>query len=125
MPDQITRLLDQIDLLDRTATTGPWILETDTHRDLIKSPADDQINLVATVVSPIMDSQLIALSRTAMPALGRLVRRLLEDHHMVTTSWGEEQCATCIIDAGATGADRMEWPCDIYTTITDALGEDE
>ena len=53
----------------------------------------------------------------------RAINALLEDHYPVDDGiWGQH-CATCIIDAGATGADVMDWPCDIYATIQDAIGD--
>lgn len=115
MPD-LQNLLDQIDRLDRTATTGPWILETDTHRDLIKSPADDQINLVATVVSPIMDSQLIALSRTALPALSRAVRAVLKECESFEIAHDDSENAF---------HEGVQWTVKaIRQGITDTLGAD-
>ena len=62
-------------------------------------------------------------NRITGPAAIRAVNALLEDHYPVDDGiWGQH-CATCIIDAGATGADVMDWPCDIYTTIQDAIGD--
>jgi hypothetical protein len=54
----------------------------------------------------------------------RAINALLEDHYMITTSWGEEQCATCIENGGAIGAIETQWPCDIYATIQDAIGDE-
>ena len=65
----------------------------------------------------------MSTNRISGPAAIRAVNALLEDHHMITTSWVEEQCATCIENGGAIGAIETEWPCDIYTTIQDALGD--
>ena len=62
-------------------------------------------------------------NRITGPAAIRAVNALLEDHYMITTSWGEEQCATCIENGGAVGAVEADWPCDIYTTIQDAIGD--
>src|SRR5699024_3257754 len=57
------------------------------------------------------------------PAAIRAINALLEDHYPVDDGiWGQH-CATCITDGGAVGADVMDWPCDIYTTIQDAIGE--
>lgn len=58
------------------------------------------------------------------PAAIRAINALLEDHYPVESPWGEH-CATCITDAGATGADVMDWPCDIYTTIQDAIEDQQ
>lgn len=62
-------------------------------------------------------------NRITVPAAIRAINALLEDHYMITTSWGEEQCATCIENGGAIGAIEADWPCDIYATIQDALGD--
>ena len=62
-------------------------------------------------------------NRITGPAAIRAVNALLEDHYMITTSWGEEQCATCFENGGAIGAVEAPWPCDIYTTIQDAIGD--
>src|SRR5699024_6513457 len=62
-------------------------------------------------------------NRITGPAAIRAVNALLEDHYMITTSWGEEQCATCFENGGAIGAVEAQWPCDIYTTIQDAIGD--
>src|SRR5699024_4222198 len=35
----------------------------------------------------------------------------------------EEQCATCFENGGAIRAVEAPWPCDIYTTIQDAIGD--
>src|SRR5699024_9028535 len=57
------------------------------------------------------------------PAAIRAINALLEDHYPVDDGiWGQH-CATCITDGGAVGADVMDWPCDIYTTIQDAIGD--
>lgn len=57
------------------------------------------------------------------PAAIRAINALLKDHYMITTNWGEEQCATCIENGGAIGAIEAQWPCDIYMTIQDAIGD--
>ena len=62
-------------------------------------------------------------NRITGPAAIRAVNALLEDHYMITASWGEEQCATCFENGGAIGAVEAQWPCDIYTTIQDAIGD--
>src|SRR5699024_4073104 len=57
------------------------------------------------------------------PAAIRAINALLEDHYPVDDGiWGQH-CATCITDGGAVGADVMDWPCDIYATIHDAIGD--
>src|SRR5699024_7037542 len=62
-------------------------------------------------------------NRITGPAAIRAVNALLEDHYPVDDGiWGQH-CATCITDGGAVGADVMDWPCDIYTTIQDAIGD--
>jgi len=58
-------------------------------------------------------------------AATKAINALLKDHYPIDDGiWGQH-CATCIIDAGATGADVMDWPCDIYATIQNAKEDNQ
>ena len=81
MPDQITRLLDEIEQLDKDATPGPWISEgiTPDHGlfDGIVIYREGEPGAIAEVQPIRSDAELVALSRTALPALAQAVRAVL------------------------------------------------
>lgn len=127
MRDQITKLLDQIDRLDQQATKGPWqITETNdceglqiAHvKQLGKSLAIAE-HRVVHIDEEDADATLIALSRTALPALARAVRAVLGvlDYYEVP---GKQQDPTGYAAAELETLDRY-----ILEAITEALGGDD
>lgn len=92
MPDQITRLLDQIDRLDQQATTGPWLSHYggNPHDEWLSVEPKTGSRTICTVTDDHQqNAELIALARTAMPALAQTVRAVLELHRP-ETRWSYE-----------------------------------
>ena len=73
MTDQITRLLDDIDRLDKRATPGPWRLQHVMGGDFLVHGDEDIAEAWGEG-----NAEFISLSRTALPALSRAVRAVLE-----------------------------------------------
>lgn len=81
MSDHITELLDDIDRLDADAEAGPWDLEPAVETQNGWSLGTVRSNTTGESVAADIynsDGALIALSRTALPALSRAVRAVLE-----------------------------------------------
>ena len=83
MPDQITRLLDEIERLDKRATPGPWASQgiTPDHGlfEGIVVHQEGEPGAIAEVQPVRSDAELVALSRTALPALAQAVRAVLKE----------------------------------------------
>lgn len=81
MPDQITKLLDDIERLDADAEAGPWDLEPAVETQNGWSLGTVRSNTTGESIAADVynsDGALIALSRTALPALSKAVRAVLE-----------------------------------------------
>lgn len=122
MTDQITRLLDQIDRLDKDVTPGPWAVDKDNprgiHDPLVVYPEDDG-GVIAYVQPDHDDAEFIALARTFAPAAAKALRAVLELH---TPQWsvdlppGGYICAACNIPVESE-------PCPTIQAIHDAIGD--
>ena len=75
MPDQITRLLDEIERLDQQATKGPWSATPKTYG--IARVKNLEGLTIATNTSESI-TEFIALARTALPQLAKAVRAVLD-----------------------------------------------
>ena len=118
MPDQITRLLDEIEQLDKDATPGPWISEgiTPDHGlfDGIVIYREGEPGAIAEVQPIRSDAELVALSRTALPDLAQAVRAVLKEC---------ESFEIAHDDPENTFHEGVQWTVKaIRQTITDALG---
>lgn len=84
MPDQITRLLDDIERLDREATPGLWESEGSDepviyhHQRSQKDGSYVGSEGIATVFSGFANARFIAASREVMPALAQAVKGVLD-----------------------------------------------
>ena len=76
MPDQITRLLDQIDRLDQEATKGPWSATPKTYG--IARVKNLEGLTIATNTSESI-TEFIALARTFAPSASRALRTILTE----------------------------------------------
>ena len=77
---QIKDLLDDIERLDKEATRSPWGVRQGDYYEV--GPLEDDLGDVVmsydiVEVADLPDAELIALSRTALPALAQAVRAVL------------------------------------------------
>lgn len=118
----ITDLLDQIDRLDQETTQGPW--QNDGY-EVLGAPYKFREMLLAPHVANAdqneCDTEFIALARTALPALSRAVRAVLELHepvddyiHLRTKICSHRYCVDEALD-------QLEYPCPTVQAITDAM----
>src|SRR5699024_520660 len=119
MPDQLTHLLDQIDQLDQQATKGPWHPEYSVNTQSgwldgrVYSEHDGE-SVTAEVGDN--DAELIAVARTALPALAQAVRAVLDSCEEAVNDV-LKQYSPDDHDRGREGH-----ACDILDLLQDALG---
>ena len=73
MPDQITKLLDQIDRLDQEATKGPWEIDPSEGHAWAIGNGEDGLYVNGTD----KDAEFIALARTALPQLAKALQAVI------------------------------------------------
>lgn len=106
MPDQIRKLLDDVQRLDEQATPGPWTWGD--NRDglgnkLHPTAFPGKYNPIADFeYTNDEDAEFIALSRTALPKLAEALRAVLE-LHKPETRWSYES----VPDYGFSSKDEL------------------
>lgn len=122
---KLTELLDQIQRLDKEATKGPWenigrtIESNGTYEDVITTEVDCSTYCYGGRGGGVLkdkDAEFIALSRTALPQLAKVIEGLIEHCHNVM-SWEtprghEERIAV---------ESRKQGARAVYKAITDAM----
>lgn len=122
MTDQLDHLLDQIDQLDQQATKGTWHtgIEDGTGIPYVESAyGDDQGRYIVADMLDEPDSAFIALSRTALPAMAKAVRGVLDvlDDYTMPSKLHDP--------TGIAGAELETLEQCIKIAIADALGGTE
>lgn len=121
MTDQITKLLDDVQRLDQSAQPGPW-MHNGTEGEvgvILGAPVkfgsfEEYPQITGFVEGEVDNGEFIALSRTAMPTMGKALRAVLELHK---TRVHDEDPTSPFCNFCGPGT-----PCETTRAITDALG---
>lgn len=131
MPD-LQALLDQIDRLDQEASEAPWQQDRNEHPtgDVYVEAGSERMHRKMERIDPdigcgyAVDAEFIALARTALPAMSKALRAVLEIHQKTehqraygfprADKW-EHYCTE----------DNQSWPCATVQAITDAMETDD
>lgn len=129
MNDQLRRLLDQVDRLDNEAEPGPWEVEYeaeggDQPPSVLRVDPDDRCHLTLVAwAEDDPDAELIALSRTALPAIAKALRAVIDEVqnlHLIAST-------QAVLDGSKSSAAYAYWESGnrVKQAITDALGGDD
>lgn len=111
MPDQITRLLDQIERADSDANSGPWRINEVMNGDYLVHGDEDIAEAWGKE-----QATFIALSRTALPALSRAVRAVLAHLGQLEVKYDDYNAIDHIVHSITH---------ELRQAINDALGDDD
>ena len=111
MTDQITRLLDEIERLDKSVHPGPWRRQHVMGGDFLVHGDEDIAEAWGEG-----NAEFISLSRTALPALAQAVRAVLKECESFEIAHDDSENAF---------HEGVQWTVKaIRQGITDALGAD-
>ena len=116
--------IDERRRIEQAATDGPWMSEWDTSDEWWTihgqpNPTKGDERMVCPEVATLQHSEdwtadvdFITDARTAMPKMRAALEAVLALHWGEPYAQGPGYCAEC----------EHLWPCETYTTITEALG---